>query len=97
MSGNPYDFYSNNGLNRIYNNHGLSILDRGINIPDKNLGIGVAELTASVPLLVSYTPIMKAPEPSAVDESYDAYTKIGTGGLDISTFPMSTYYGEGAF
>lgn len=92
----PYDFYTNNGLQRVYNNHGLASLDKGINIPNEKLGIGWAELTASVPLLVSYAPIIKAPEPSAVDESYDAYTKIGTGGLNISTFPMSSYYGEGA-
>lgn len=89
-----YDFYSNNGLQRTYNNHGIKSLARVVNIPQPALGIGFAEVTSSVPLLVAYSPIMQVPEFSKIEDIDDTFVKVGAGGLDVSTFPQTSYYGE---
>lgn len=94
MSINPYDFYAENGLHRIYNNHALHVLDKGINVPQPALGIGFAELTAPVPLTVSMTPILKMPDVAPVASVEDTFTKTKGGGLRIESFSQTGYYGE---
>lgn len=90
----PYDFYADNGLQRIYNNHGLASLARRVDVPDAALGIGFAEVTASIPLTVSYAPILKQPEVSPVVSIQDTFIKTKTPGLQIDTFSQVGYYGE---
>jgi hypothetical protein len=91
---NIYDFYGNNGYQRTFNNHAMNVLARPINIPDAALGIGSAEVTKSVPLLVSYTPQMKAPELVPVKSIDDTFVKTQGQGLQISSFINTGYYGE---
>lgn len=88
------DVFANNGYHRIFNNIGLNALDRGIHIPDAALGIGFAENLAPVPLLASFQPIMKAPEPSAVESIEDTKAKLTGSLIKKDTFSFTPYYGD---
>lgn len=88
----PYDFYSNNGLHRIYNNHGMKSLTRRIDIPDIDLGIGFAEFTGNV-AEGNYLPTQHFNVVSEAQDVQDTFI-LGKGGLNIESFPMDNYYGE---
>jgi hypothetical protein len=88
------DFYSNNGMHRIFNTFGLASLDRGIAIPDAALGVGYAEMRAPVPLTVSHTPALKQADVPEVKSVYDTYVKTQGNGLQLDSFPHSGYYGD---
>lgn len=94
MRGGMYDFYGDNGMHRMFNNHGLKAIDRGVDVPDAALGIGFAEVTAPVPLLVSYAPIIKQPDTTPVVSVDDTFVKTKGNALQLDTFSQSGYYGE---
>lgn len=93
MNNKAYDFYSNNGLNRIYNNFGMASLDRGINVPDAALAIGHGETLAPIGVVFSYTPIQRM-QTSPIESVNDTFVKTQGKGLQIDSFPMENYYGD---
>lgn len=87
------DVYSNNGYQRIFNNVGLSELNRGINIPDPALGIGFAEFRAPVPI-VHYSPPMRSIKPSEITTIEQTKLKGQGNPITSGTFQMGGYMGE---
>lgn len=82
------------GYHRSFNAHALQFMDRGVDIPDIDLGVGFAENLAPVLHQVDFTPVMQPPQLPKI-KTFDQATVDGQGHIvDPASFPATGYLGE---
>lgn len=86
-------FFTNSGIHRIFNNIGMQLLDRGIDIPDPHLGIGFAEMQAPIPYQVEeMQPTQKKIQLPEIKSYNDTFIK--TKEATPADFGSAPWYGE---
>lgn len=83
------------GYHRIFNRFALKQVDRGIDIPDVHLGVGLAENLAPTPLVVSYESGFYTPAQIPTLKTLEQVSIDGQGrAVSLEDFPSTGWIGD---
>lgn len=82
------------GYHRKFNEWAMKEVDRGVDIPDPDLGVGFAEHLEPVPLLVRYETVVAPAKIPAIRTIEDASGDGQGRSVSMDQFPNMGYMGE---